>query len=609
MNLSKHFPTITKAWRRLTGSNRRGLAELVGGNAQDREWILNGLTIDGDILQNKARLVQYCRDAFIENPYLRKFKDDAISNVHGSKGITLQSKVTEEGDRVVFSSDEKAFLDAKRRDRAELVKRGKRFGIKFREREFYRELSTDLERAMEDRKGNRAKATVKAGQPDVFANTLIEREWKAWQKSCDITGKRNWRSICNLLLFQMIRDGAVFIWFHIGKNVNKWGFAVQIINDEWVDHTVNREAQFDLQGRKTANKIRLGIEEDDKGKTVAYYVLKRRPNDWQYVNMRWGCGSYPAHEPGTDHERVPAEEMIHYAVLEEDAEQTRGTPAISTALQKLRHLDKYEVAEVVSARAEACKGGHYEATVPGMDPEALADKIERNGEQLTQNVEPAMWKTVPFGWTAKAHDPTHPNGNFETFRKAMLRAICSGLPGGAYSRIGNDYESVNFSSSRAESLNVNELWMMLQESFIDIVQRPVFEEFLRYSLTWGAINLPLQKFEKFNKPMFQGRRWQWVDPLKEAQASAMRVANNQTSEMRVCNEQGNDFEEIVEERAIARLILLEAGLNPDPQIGKTNPTQKPEPEDEPDDEEDDDEGEFSTNGNGNGKHHLAPSRL
>ncbi len=96
------------------------------------------------------------------------------------------------------------------------------------------------------------------------------------------------------------------------------------------------------------------------------------------------------------------------------------------------------------------------------------------------------------------------------------------------------------------------------------------------SLMTGAIPLPLAKFDKFNKPIFRGRRWAWVDPQKEVEANALQVANKFISRTRVIEDSDvdADFEQIVFELAEEEMMLEELGLDSAPVVGKV-PTTKP----------------------------------
>jgi capsid protein len=89
---------------------------------------------------------------------------------------------------------------------------------------------------------------------------------------------------------------------------------------------------------------------------------------------------------------------------------------------------------------------------------------------------------------------------------------------------------------------------------------------LRHGWKWlwmskARFRCPFAKFDKFNQPKFQGRRWPWVDPMKDAKADQMAIDSCLTSRTRICNENGDDFEEIVEEQAMEKILMEEAGLH------------------------------------------------
>jgi hypothetical protein len=145
------------------------------------------------------------------------------------------------------------------------------------------------------------------------------------------------------------------------------------------------------------------------------------------------------------------------------------------------------------------------------------------------------------------------------FIKTALREICAGL-GNSYITFSGDLEGTSYSSGRIGSLDVRELWMLTQRFDIDTAEIPIFAAWLEMALAYKVIPLPLTKLEKFNQPNFQGRRWPWVDPMKDAKADELAINTLLTSRSRICNENGADFEEIIEEQAMERILIEEAGL-------------------------------------------------
>jgi capsid protein len=86
------------------------------------------------------------------------------------------------------------------------------------------------------------------------------------------------------------------------------------------------------------------------------------------------------------------------------------------------------------------------------------------------------------------------------------------------------------------------MWRMLQALFIAEVMNDFYPEWLEMSLASGAINLPLDKFEKFNAAKWQPRGWDWVDPLKEETAAEKAIKNaTKTPQEIVAGRSGADY--------------------------------------------------------------------
>ena len=123
------------------------------------DWSVNNISMESDILANQLDLLNYSRDLWKTNPYLQAYADEMAVNVHGPQGIRLRMKIQEESDRVVHVEEEKQKIRGhwQRRDRVNkhLVKKGER---------------PIFVRGYEEKRGA---ATIKAGAPDIYANSYI----------------------------------------------------------------------------------------------------------------------------------------------------------------------------------------------------------------------------------------------------------------------------------------------------------------------------------------------------------------------------------------------------------------------------------------------------
>lgn len=534
----------------------RAYKEVASVGGVNSDWAVNALSEDSDIWQNIFLLRQRSRDLFRTDVYFQKYTEELWANVFGFNGYSMRLNIKETEDRVVYASAEKAFREGylRRRERV---------------REWMSQRSL-VARHPSVSNGSRQSATVQMGDFDLYAIDLIERAWKEWQRReyCTAAGRLNYKEVRHVRLLSAARDGDFFIRHIRDPKINKFGYSQQLINSEWCDFYLNTTL-------RNGNEIRMGIERDKWGRPLNYYFIKRQPMDWQYSIP--GAFNYSSAE---GHEIIPASEIIHYARYR-DGDSTRPAPWSASVIPKSRHLDKYEEAEVVSARVAACKMGFFQSTLIPEGGTIVGEQPDPT-KAATLEAEPGSFQGLPWGVEAREFNPTHPSQNFPAFRKEMLRAWCAGMPGANYNIIGNDLEGVNYSSGRLGMLDERELWKLIQDFDIDVAEVPTFEAFLEMALMTGAIPLPMAKFDKFNKPVIRGRRWAWVDPLKEVQASAMQVANKFTSRTRVIEDSDvdADFEEILLEQAEEEMMAEELGMDLTPVVGKASPQQQWNPEEE-----------------------------
>lgn len=365
---------------------------------------------------------------------------------------------------------------------------------------------------------------------DVAGNAAIENAFYNWcQKGqCDITGKYSFFDICNLYIKAVARDGEVLIRKIYGKDVGDFSFQLQILDIDRLDVEKNEVLNNGVT-------IRMGVEYNQYSKPIAYWIRTSHPGDTPYY----------ATKDGGIFERIPADDIYHHFIADRP-EQTRGLPWMHTAMARLKMLQGYEEAAVVAARVGATKMGFF--TSPDGDGAPLADETDEQGT-LTQNAEPGRFDVLPAGYDFKTFDPDYPHAMFAEFIKSCLRGVASGI-GVAYNTLANDLEGVNFSSIRSGTLEERDQWMVIQRWMIENFLNDVYSTWLKFALISNKIVfasggvMPFSKYDKFNVFKWQGRRWQWVDPLKDVEANVVAINNGLRSREDVISETGRDIEDV-----------------------------------------------------------------
>lgn len=546
---------------------KRGYNELYNAKRLLGDWQVSYQQEDAEVWNNIYALTARVQDLFRTNPYYIAYRDTLWANVLGADGIMLRSCVQEQEDRVIHTPEEKAAIRA-HEARINRIREyvAKKEGRTHEPYALCRDFGTN---------GSRV-AQVKIGEPDVYARKLIESAWKEWQQKefCDVRGTRNYQTLRQLRIISAVRDGDIFIRLIRGKDVNKFGFSLQLVNAMWCDHSLN----MTLPNR---NEIRMGIEYAFKpwglSQPVAYYFLKRFPTDWQHASVGglFGMGAYHAGR----HDRIPANEILHYARAT-DADGTRPAPWVASTIPMARHLDQYQFSEVVAARIHASRLGWLVSDVipEGGFPAEAPDPSQAGQIEIQQGI---GYKGLPWGVKVQESPPLHPSGNYPDFRQEGVRTLCAAMPGADYATMANDYASINFSAGRLQRLDSQEKLKLIQCFDVDYAERPIFLAWLEMALATRAIPLPLTKLFKFSAAKFTGRTWRGVDEVKEADAAALRIANKLSSRTRENAQIGQDFEDILTELAEEQMLIEAYGLKPETTAESPTPAAPEEDDDKP----------------------------
>lgn len=373
------------------------------------------------------------------------------------------------------------------------------------------------------------KAVLPDGQPNRAVNRIIENAWWKWTRSCDVTGKLSFRQICNLVVNCKKIDGEALVI----KHYRRGRFELEVCDVDRLDET------YDRVFLPNGNRIVMGVEIDPLFKPLAYHVLQSHPTD--YTSNRYL------------RERIPASRAYH--IFESDRPgQPRGVPEIQAAILDLNQLAGYKEAELTAARVAASKMGFY--TSDGSDQ--YEGEREESGEIIDETA-PGTFVELPHGKSFVPFDPQHPMTAFGAFIDSCVRIIASAL-GISYSALANDITKANYSSMRQDALLDRDNWRNEQEFLIETFVMPVFVDWLSHFLLSGKSGLPFYEFEEICCPVFRGRGWAWVDPLKEVNAHKVALETKLKSREAILAETGEDVEELFTDLKAEQEMAEEFGL-------------------------------------------------
>ncbi|MCL2636701.1 MAG: phage portal protein [Betaproteobacteria bacterium] len=389
-----------------------------------------------------------------------------------------------------------------------------------------------------------------AGNPDKDANDRLEAAFDSWGKDCEVSGM-SWRDVESLALAAGPEDGEFLYRYRIGRGVGRYGIQLQVLDPDALDVSLHRE--------HSGNRVRMGVEIDNDGRPLAYWIKATRIGDELSGALTVGR-----------HVRVPAGELRH-CFLRKHVGQLRGYPWLSGGARRLWMLHDFEQAAAVASSNAAKRQGFFTNSPDGDAPPGFADTIvssvleaaRASGKTLTPDeiqaltaaaekyntTMPGQFDTLPQGYDFKPFESKWPDVSADSYVKQQLRGWAAAR-GMSYHTLGNDMEAVNFSSGRIGIGGEREHFKRLQGLLRAWLHEPVFSAVLPHLVLatpkLAATRLP----EYMAAPTWSARRWPGIDPVKEATADEINLKNRTTSRRRIILQRGDDPDDLAEEIAM-----------------------------------------------------------
>lgn len=285
-----------------------------------------------------------------------------------------------------------------------------------------------------------------------------------------------------------------------------------------------------------------GLEFDEDGNIVAYKRLKYHPgSNYHISNFAF--------------DRIEARYIVHWFKKIRPA-QHRGLSEVASALRLFGDMRRYTSAVIAAAETAADFAAFLKTNAPA------ADVAEVDPWQSVEIQKRAM-VTLPDQWEVQQLKAEQPTSTYSMFKREILNEVgrCLGMP---YNMTALDSSDYNYSSGRLD----DQLWRANVAVERHELRCTVLDRVL---LAWADEAAQVGLI-----PLGAGRiaDWEWtwawdgkdhVDPLKEANATAIRLASNTTTLAAEYARQGKDWAVQIAQRAKEVAVLREAGLLPDQQ--------------------------------------------
>lgn len=414
---------------------------------------------------------------------------------------------------------------------------------------------------------------------DSQAKAAIARAWEDWTDEADAEGLTDFYGLQRRAAREAFITGEVFLRFRPRRPED--GLSVPLQLQMLPSEMLPMHAAV-WSGVPEGHVVRQGIEFDRIGRRVAYHFYRRHPGDSTEA------------ERGRETVRVPAGDVMH-VIDPVEAGQLRGVSRFAPAIVKLYNLDVYDDAEIERKKIAA----HYALFVTspeqefplaldageGLEPGAGAAE----GDELP--ISPGEMVRLAPGEEITPSQPADSGSSYEPFQYRTLLQVAAAL-GLPYQYVSGDLVKASFANSRVSLIDFRRRVEAYQHSvLVHQMCRPVWWRWLDMAVLAGRLELPGYERDArtWRRVKWLPTKWDWVDPLKDANAEIAQIAAGLKSRTQALAERGFDAEQVDQEIAADKARERALGLDLRAPGSPAASVQEAQPGDEDDGDDESDE--------------------
>jgi capsid protein len=370
----------------------------------------------------------------------------------------------------------------------------------------------------------------KTGDPAV--NTDLSARWLEWSthpEKCDLRGKFEFDQMTKLALRGMFVDGD-----HIGIATPEQKIQT------FEGHRLRTPANASRNKRPVVQGVLL----DETGRHVQYWITKEDVNPDRQLKA-------VSEVRKIDTLDSAGRRQVFHLYDPERSSQTRGMSRLRPIIDQCGHFEDINFAALVRIQMAAFIGFLEEAeagvTVPGPKTQ-MGERTEEarhdGSTEIVENMQPGARIRTPPGWKIRGFAPNFPNPEYLPHMHFTLKliAINFGLPVNVALMDASD---TNFSGWRASIDEAKKGWRAIQKTLISMWLRPTYEMIVSQ---WVAQDSALRNAAQRDGVNILATGWhrpkfQYIQPLQDASADALRLEKHLVSPQVQAGEQGEDFEE------------------------------------------------------------------
>lgn len=403
----------------------------------------------------------------------------------------------------------------------------------------------------------------------------VEANWRSYADDPghhnDVTRSMTVTQQLRLMLGHKLVDGedtGIRFWLPelVGRGGARYASALLVVDP---DRLSNPQQQPDQQ------YLRGGVELNARYAPIAYHFRQAHQGDWYTAveSMTW--------------ERVVREDDDGFQRVIHDfdrqrAGQNRGVSIFAPVLSRLKMLARYYGVELQAATIASIFGTYVtspydqEAIQRALDDDEDGEAIsvyatmrESFHEKNAITLNNARMSMLAPGERIETVASNRPYGEFSPFAHEMLRSVAAAA-GVSGEQVTQDYSEVNFSSMRVGIVNSEKTYARRVADFNSNTATPVFAGWLHEAMDIGDLDdvLPrsaptfMEARAEYSRNRWLGAARGWYDPVAERQGKVLGLEAGFDTLEDVCAEQGDDWEENLDQRAVEAETCRRLGLPP-----------------------------------------------
>ena len=407
-----------------------------------------------------------------------------------------------------------------------------------------------------------------------------EAEFRLWadrRENCDALGLSTFSEIEQLVMKSWLLSGDVFVLFKAGETsqMNPYSLRLHVIEadristPEWCAgknflSPGNTEGKVPEGKPGAGHAVHDGVEVDENGRAVAYYICDRYPGQLSSKKAEWVRVEAFGAETGLPNILRIAES--------ERPDQYRGVPFLTPVVENILQLRRYTESELMAALVQSfftawveTEADTNEFPLNDVGP-SLPENNEPEPDEINDNeyrMGPGTVLHLRKGEKVQFGSPQIPTVGFDTFVKTVSRTIGAALEL-PYEVLLKEFTS-SYSASRGALLEAWESIRMRRAWLVETFCQPVYERWMAEAVALGRIRAP----GFFTDPLIRDAwcRAQWIgpvqgqlDPKKEAEAALALASYGVKTYQQITREFGSgDFMTNAEELTRENDALKKAG--------------------------------------------------